>query len=649
MLRGSDHVAGIDLGTTNSCISIFKNQHVEVAVDALGNRTTPSMVAFNDMGRLYGRSAKMQVVHNCKNTVYDAKRLIGHLYNEKGVQEDIKHWPFTVKANEKGRPIIEVTCKKEKMEYTPEQISGFVIENLISIANSFSNGSITDVVITVPAYFNNSQRQATIDAGTLAGCNVLEVLNEPTAAAIAYGFENTGNKTILVYDLGGGTFDCTILRVEDSVYTVIGTDGDSHLGGDDFDAIMMNLIQQKLEMMECTVDFTTDRNKQKLRNVAEHAKIELSSLTEVDISEDSWECEPFVITRKEFEQSCMDLFNRTQSILKRLMTSTQVLERLNASAEEMTEKIDDVVLIGGSSRIPYVKNMLIAMFGEEKVFEKINPDEAVSKGAVIEAVRLKDLQEKAKESESANDEGGFDIDTDDDDDDDDESRYAPLAIKKLTVKQVIPLPIGVKRSDGMMSVILDKNTPYGEKHTKEYVTSKDNMQSMKLHILQGERPVARDNFEIGVLRITGIPPKPKGEASVEITMEVDDNGILKMSVMETTTHVVTEHVFDNNATNLTEAEIREMRETAERLREEDKKKVELMMIMNEIQEMVQKVKQGVEANQEQMDDDFKESFNQFLGEIRELKKKRMEVTKEELEETKSVCQQWIDAVYGEAQ
>lgn len=446
MLRGSDHVAGIDLGTTNSCISIFKNQHVEVAVDALGNRTTPSMVAFNDTGRLYGRSAKMQVVHNCKNTVYDAKRLIGHLYNEPGVQEDIKHWPFTVKANEKGRPIIEVTCKKEKMEYTPEQISGFVIENLISIANSFSNGSITDVVITVPAYFNNSQRQATIDAGTLAGCNVLEVLNEPTAAAIAYGFENTGNKTILVYDLGGGTFDCTILRVEDSVYTVIGTDGDSHLGGDDFDAIMMNLIQQKLEMMECTVDFTTDRNKQKLRNVAEHAKIELSSLTEVDISEDSWECEPFVITRKEFEQSCMDLFNRTQSILKRLMTSTQVLERLNASAEEMTEKIDDVVLIGGSSRIPYVKNMLISMFGEEKVFEKINPDEAVSKGAVIEAVRLKDLQEKAKESKSASDEGGFDIDTDDDDDD--ESRYAPLAIKKLTVKQVIPLPIGVKRSDG---------------------------------------------------------------------------------------------------------------------------------------------------------------------------------------------------------
>ena len=331
-------MAGIDLGTTNSCISIFKNQHVEVAVDALGNRTTPSMVAFNDTGRLYGRSAKMQVVHNCKNTVYDAKRLIGHLYNEPGVQEDIKHWPFTVKANEKGRPIIEVTCKKEKMEYTPEQISGFVIENLISIANSFSNGSITDVVITVPAYFNNSQRQATIDAGTLAGCNVLEVLNEPTAAAIAYGFENTGNKTILVYDLGGGTFDCTILRVEDSVYTVIGTDGDSHLGGDDFDAIMMNLIQQKLEMMECTVDFTTDRNKQKLRNVAEHAKIELSSLTEVDISEDSWECEPFVITRKEFEQSCMDLFNRTQSILKRLMTSTQVLERLNASAEEMTRR-----------------------------------------------------------------------------------------------------------------------------------------------------------------------------------------------------------------------------------------------------------------------------------------------------------------------
>lgn len=263
---------------------------------------------------------------------------------------------------------------------------------------------------------------------------------------------------------------------------------------------MMNLIQQKLEMMECTVDFTTDRNKQKLRNVAEHAKIELSSLTEVDISEDSWECEPFVITRKEFEQSCMDLFNRTQSILKRLMTSTQVLERLNASAEEMTEKIDDVVLIGGSSRIPYVKNMLISMFGEEKVFEKINPDEAVSKGAVIEAVRLKDLQEKAKESKSASDEGGFDIDTDDDDDD--ESRYAPLAIKKLTVKQVIPLPIGVKRSDGMMSVILDKNTPYGEKHTKEYVTSKDNMKSMKLHILQGERPVARDNFEIGVLRIT---------------------------------------------------------------------------------------------------------------------------------------------------
>ena len=643
MLRGSDCVAGIDLGTTNSCISIFKNQHVEVVVDALGNRTTPSIVAFNDMGRLYGRSAKTQIVHNCKNTVYDAKRLIGHLYNEPAVQEDIKHWPFTVLSNEKGRPIIEVTCRKEKVQYTPEQISGFVIENLISIANSFCDGNITDVVITVPAYFNNSQRQATIDAGTLAGCNVLEVLNEPTAAAIAYGFENSGNKTILVYDLGGGTFDCTILRVENTVYTVVGTDGDSHLGGDDFDAIMMNLIMNNLKMMGCTVDFTKDSHKQKLRNIAEHTKIELSSLTEVDIFEESWLDDAFTITRTEFEQSCMELFNRTQSILMRLLNSEQVSERLHVPASEMASKIDDVVLIGGSSRIPYVKRMLSSMFGEEKVFEKINPDEAVSKGAVIEAVRLKDrkMSGKADARDSDSDDDAIIIDTDVPMD----TKYAPITIKKLVVNQVIPLSIGVKRSDGMMSVILAKNTPYGEKHTKEYVTSKDNMQSMKLHIYQGERPVARDNFEIGVLKITGIPPKPQGEASVEITMEVDNNGILKLAAMEMSTKVVTKHVFDNNTTNLSAEQIKEMMETAERLREEDRKKVEMMKVVSEVEEMSRKAKMGMEACQDEMDDECKESFNDFLKEIRMLKKKP-DLSMEDLEETKSACQQWIDFIYG---
>ena len=213
MLAGSSHVAGIDLGTTNSCISIYQHEKVEVAVDALGARTTPSMVAFTDTGRLFGVSAKNQIIRNYKNTIYDVKRLIGHSFNEPAVQEDIKRWPFTVVQNANGRPVIKVEYMKQQMEFTPEEISSYVIGNLVSIAKKYSEKDITDIVITVPAYFNNSQRQATIDAGTLAGYNVLEVLNEPTAAAIAYGFENMGNKTILVYDLGGGTFDCTILRV----------------------------------------------------------------------------------------------------------------------------------------------------------------------------------------------------------------------------------------------------------------------------------------------------------------------------------------------------------------------------------------------------------------------------------------------------
>lgn len=644
MLAGSSHVAGIDLGTTNSCISIYKHEKVEVAVDALGARTTPSMVAFTDTGRLFGVSAKNQIIRNYKNTIYDVKRLIGHSFNEPAVQEDIKRWPFTVVQNANGRPVIKVEYMKQQMEFTPEEISSYVIGNLVSIAKKYSEKDITDIVITVPAYFNNSQRQATIDAGTLAGYNVLEVLNEPTAAAIAYGFENMGNKTILVYDLGGGTFDCTILRVEDSVYSVKGTDGDCHLGGDDFDARMMALLKEKLENFGCDTNFNDKRNAQKLRNIAESTKIELSTLPSVEVNGESFDVDPFQVSRAEFEERCMDLFDRTKTILDRLMKS------VNMNAGD----IDDVVLIGGSSRIPYVKQMLIEMFGEEKVFEKINPDEAVSKGAVIEAVRLMDKKmkelntsidpEKIPSVDASNMESGSDSDSDDDDDDDD-TQYAPIAIQNIVINQVIPLPIGVKNSEKMMSVILEKNLPYGESRQREYVTSKDNMTSMKIHVYQGERPVAADNYEIGVIKITGITPMPKGQASVVITMSVDMNGVLKMSVLDTTSQRVTEHVFDNKATNLSAEEIERMKEEAVRLQKEDERKVEMLKKKSEIEELVFAAKQAAKDREELLDDEFKQQIAGFFDEIKGVLKNK-EVTMEDLEMNKEVCQQWLDAING---
>ena len=531
---GKYHIAGVDLGTCNSTITIFRNGVITVVQDPRGNRAIPSMLSFMDDNILYGADAKDNQDFNSTRTIYGIKRILGLPFSSEIVKKEIKNFQFTVCSDVRDHPIIPVNYHDAVQLLRPEGICSRIISYLVRLAESSLQDSITDIVITCPANFNDNQRQATKDAATIAGYNVMEVLNEPTAAAIAYKVNVEKGKTFLVYDLGGGTFDITLMTCEDQSYRVIGTSGDTNLGGMDFDNIMRDIILNKFELCDFHLDLNNKRYNSALWKIAERAKIELSCCNYSIISCFTIGENPEIeICRSEFE----DLIRPKIQI---------TIDKINAMLDQVhvpSSDLSEIVLIGGSSQIPLISSMLGQTFGA-KISQRINGQEAVSKGALMRALELKcrvDYPETIKDLEA------------------ELQHLSPI----VPVINAIPLPIGIRTSQDELSIVLKKYSKYGTSNKMVYQTSYDNQQRFVFEVYQGECEVVTKNCMIGKLIVEGIEPAPKGEKRIEVTMSLDHSGILTVSVVNPDNNQSKVVEFLKQSTNLTKEEIEELRRQAQ--------------------------------------------------------------------------------------
>merc|ERR1712057_58277 len=523
---------GIDLGTTYSCVGIWQNDRVEIIANNQGNRTTPSYVAFTDTERLIGDSAKNQVAMNPTNSVFDAKRLIGRKFNDPVVQSDTKHWPFKVVAKDGDKPHIQVQFKGEEKTFSPEEISSMILTKMKEVGEAFTGKSVKDVVVTVPAYFNDSQRQATKDAGTIAGLNVQRIINEPTAAAIAYGLDKkgAGERNILIFDLGGGTFDVTLLTIDDGIFEVKSTAGDTHLGGEDFDNRMVNHFVQEFKRKNKKDITGNARALRRLRTACERAKRTLSSTAQTSIEIDSlFEGIDFFsnITRARFEELCQDLFRGCLDPVEKVLKDGKLSKG----------QVHDVVLVGGSTRIPKVQELLSSFFNGKELNKSINPDEAVAYGAAVQAAIL----------------GG---DTSD-------------AISQVLLLDVTPLSMGIETAGGFMTKLIERNANIPCKKQQVFSTYADNQPGVEIKIYEGERAMTKDNNLLGKFQPDGIPPAPRGVPQIEVTFDIDANGILNVSAQDKSTGKSNQITITNEKGRLSQAEIDRMVQEAEKYRAED--------------------------------------------------------------------------------
>jgi heat shock protein 5 len=521
-------VIGIDLGTTYSCVGVMKNGKVEILANDQGNRITPSYVAFTPEERLIGDAAKNQAASNVENTIFDIKRLIGLKYNDKSVQKEIKHLPYTISKKE-GKPVVEVDLNGDVKKFSPEEISAMVLGKMKTIAEDYLGKKVTHAVVTVPAYFNNAQREATKDAGTIAGLEVLRIVNEPTAAAIAYGLDKTDEeKHIVVYDLGGGTFDVSLLSLEGGVFEVLATAGDTHLGGEDFDFKLVRYLA-KLFKKKHDIDVTNNAKAiAKLKREAEKAKRTLSSQMSTRIELDS-----FVdgidfsetLSRAKFEELNIDSFKKT------LKPVEQVLKDSGIKKSE----IDDIVLVGGSTRIPKVQELLEKFFDGKKATKGINPDEAVAYGAAVQAGVL------------SGEEG----------------------VDGIVLLDVCPLTLGIETTGGVMTTLINRNTAIPTKKSQIFSTAADNQPTVLIQVYEGERALAKDNHRLGKFELTGIPPAPRGVPQIEVTFSLDANGILKVEATDKGTGKSESITITNDKGRLSKEEIDRMVEEAEKYAQQD--------------------------------------------------------------------------------